>query len=64
MADEEERYITLDIPGTDMCAQAKLDDEGMVLDLFKRKGDSIEVVKSAYLMYSEINADLIFLEEE
>lgn len=64
MADEERRYITLEIPGTDMCAQAKLDDEGMVLDLFKRRGNDVEVIKSAYMMYSEINADLVFLEDE
>lgn len=61
--DPENRYLSLDIPGTNMFAQAKIDDEGVVLDILKKKGEDIEVVKSTYLMYDEIGAELNFVEE-
>ena len=59
------RYLSLDIPGTDMFSQAKIGDEGVILDLFKKlEDDDVEVVSSTYMMYDEIGAELVFDEED
>lgn len=46
-----------------MFAQAKLTDEGIVLDLFEQKGEDVEVVKSTYKFFDEMGVEVEFVEE-
>ena len=53
MSDDEfsKRYMYLDIPFTNFKIQVKLDDEGVVIDVFDDNGD---VVATTYKFYEEL----------
>lgn len=64
MEDEKNKYLSVAVPGTNMFAQAKLTDEGIVLDLFEQKGDEVEVVKSTYKFFDEMGVEMRYVEEK
>ena len=61
--DEEptSRYITLAIPDSDLKVQVKLDDEGVVVDVYRDDPDlgEMDVTASTYKFYNEFGVKLI-----
>jgi len=59
--DEEptSRYITLAIPDSDLNVQVKLDDEGVVVDVYNfGKEENIDVIASTYKFYNELGMSI------
>ena len=62
--EEEEptsRYINLEIPDSDLKVQVKLDDEGVVVDVYRDDPDAgeMDVTASTYKFYNEFGVKLI-----
>jgi hypothetical protein len=61
--DEEptSRYINLEIPDSDLKVQVKLDDEGVVVDVYRDDSDlgEMDVTASTYKFYNELGVKLI-----
>lgn len=62
--EEEEdtsRYINLEIPDSDLKVQVKLDDEGVVVDVYRDHPDTgeMDVTASTYKFYNEFGVKLI-----
>jgi len=59
MNNEDDNYIYVDIPGTNMTVQVKCEYEGIVVDVFEvASDDSVEPIASTYKFYSELGVEL------
>jgi len=65
-ATDENKYLTVNIPGTDMFAQAHLADEGLILDIFKKTDEEggVDCVIGTYAFYDEMGVEINYIEED
>ena len=57
----ERRYLRLRIPNTDLEVHTKLDDEGVVIDVWKKGCD--EPIATTWKMYDEFGMKMEILED-
>lgn len=65
MSDIEDRYIEVDIPNTDLSVIVKLDNEGIVVDVWNDTIDEgAKLVSTGYRFYEEMGLEMKVKEEE
>lgn len=60
-ADPQRRYLSVEIPGTFLLVQVELDDEGVVLDVFNKKG---EVIATNWKFYEDFGINNVEFGDE